>query len=119
MQSNCNILCKADSDVSGGAINTSPKFVMYWRYELHLVDGDHCAAFVLNLLREWQVGEEWVSVTQADISTALSGMFSRNRIIAALKLLREKGLVQARNNPNNGQVRTLQYRVVDIPGGAE
>ena len=113
----CNILCKSDSDVSGGTVNNPPEFVMYRRDELALVDGDHCAAFVLNLLRGWQGDQEWVEATQADISTALSGMFSRNRIIAALKLLREKGLVQARENPHNRQIRTLQYHVV--AGGAE
>jgi uncharacterized protein YcgL (UPF0745 family) len=119
----CNILCSPDSFVSGGAINTPPEFVMYWRDELHLVDGDHCAALILNLLREWQGDHVWVEATLDEIRDAIQGMFGKTRIAAALKLLREKELVLARHNPDFGQVRTLQYHVtVAKPsenGGAE
>lgn len=91
---------------------------MYKRDELPLVDGDHCAAFILNMLRMAAVAGEWIEISQDEIHTELDGLFSRNRIIAALKLLREKELVIVRENPHNRQVRTLQYQVT-AKGGAK
>jgi hypothetical protein len=91
---------------------------MYRKDDLKLVEGDHCAAIVLNLLREWQVDAEWIDATHDEIRAEMDGLFSRNRIIAALKLLREKELVRVRNNPDFGQVRTLQYQVT-AKGGAK
>lgn len=84
----------------------------FWRSELELVEGDHCAALVLNLLRDWQGDSEWVDASLDEIRDQMQGMFGKTRIAAALKMLREKNLVQARNNPEYKQVRTLQYRVM-------
>lgn len=95
----------------------------FWRDEVPLVDGDHCAAFILQLLRQWHADEEWVDATLDEIRIALRGMYGKTRIAAALKLLRKKGYVLARKNPDNKQIRTLQYWVtLNQPsenGGAE
>ena len=95
----------------------------FWRDEVPLVDGDHCAAFIIHLLRQWHADEVWVDATLDEIRIELKGMFGKARIAAAMKLLREKGYVLARKNPDNRQVRTLQYWVTLKPpsehGGAE
>lgn len=91
---------------------------MYKREDLPLVDGDHCAAMILSSLRRSAIAGEWIEGSYAEIQNELDGLFSRNRVIAALKLLREKELVMVRNNPDFGQVRTLQYQVTE-KGGAQ
>lgn len=95
----------------------------FWRDEVSLMDGDHCAAFIIQLLRDWNADEVWVDATLDEIRIALRGMYGKTRIAAALKLLRKKGYVLARQNPDNKQIRTLQYWVTLKPpaenGGAE
>lgn len=80
--------------------------------DLPLVQDDHCAAMILNLLRFWQGDREWVQATLDDIRAGILCAYGKTRIAAAMKLLRENGLVNARHNPNCGQDRTLQYQVV-------
>lgn len=93
----------------------APKFVIVHDDDLELVQGDQCAAMLLSVLRYWSRYREWVEVTQDEMRVALKGIFSRNRVIAALKILRENGFIETRANPDNRQTRTLQYKVVNLP----
>lgn len=97
-------------------MNAAPTFVMLCDDDLELVQGDHCAAMLLSVLRYWNRYRDWVEATQEEMRVALKGLFSRNRIVMALKLLRQNGFVVARENANR-QVRTLQYQVVEMPVG--
>jgi hypothetical protein len=92
---------------------SAPTYVILHDNDLEMVQGDQCAAMLLSVLRFWNNHHEWVEATQEEMRVALKGIFSRNRVIAALKMLRENGFVEARSNPDNRQTRTLQYQVVE------
>ena len=92
-------------------MNAIPTMAIVRREDMALVQGDHCAAMILNLLRFWQGDREWVQATLEEIREGILSAYGKTRIAAALKLLRENGLVNARHNPDFGQVRTLQYQV--------
>jgi len=92
--------------------------VMYRREDLSLVDGDHCAAILLQAIRFWSSsGAVWVDKTQAEIVAEIDGMFGLSRVAAALKRLVVAGLIERRKHPTLPQVQTYQYRVamVDAP----
>lgn len=95
-------------------MSASPTFIILHDDDLE-VTGDPCAAMLLSVFRYWNRYREWVEVTQDEMRVALKGIFSRNRIIAALKILRENGFIETRSNPHNRQMRTLQYKVVGLP----
>ena len=93
-------------------MNAAPTMAIIRAEDMALVQGDHCAAMILNLLRFWQGDREWVQATLEEIRVGILSAYGKTRIAAALKLLRENGLVNAQHNPDFGQVRTLQYQVV-------
>ena len=93
-------------------MNAAPTMAIIRVEDMALVQGDHCAAMILNLLRFWQGDREWVQATLEEIRVGILSAYGKTRIAAALKLLRENGLVNAQHNPDFGQVRTLQYQVV-------
>ena len=92
-------------------MNAAPTMAIIRAEDMALVQGDHCAAMILNLLRFWQGDREWVQATLEEIRVGILSAYGKTRIAAALKLLRENGLVNARHNPDFAQVRTLQYQV--------
>lgn len=93
-------------------MNAAPTMAIIRAEDMALVQNDHCAAMILNLLRFWQGEREWVQATLDEIRVGILSAYGKTRIAAAMKLLRENGIVNAQHNPDCGQVRTLQYQVV-------
>ena len=93
-------------------MNAAPTMAIIRAEDMALVQGDQCAAMILNLLRFWQGERDWVQATLDEIRVGILSAYGKTRIAAAMKLLRENGIVNAQHNPDCGQVRTLQYQVV-------
>lgn len=91
--------------------------VILRRVYLELVDGNHCAAKLIEYFkhwREWKIKHhrtEWVYMPVRQIYEDLMGEHSVGIIRRAIALLVKLGLLEQRHNPGNGQDRTWQYRL--------
>lgn len=78
---------------------------------LMLMDGDHCAAAILNAFEMWSKNKPtFIYKSMPEMQADLMGLFGLNRIGEAFKKLRERGFLVARNNPAMAADRTLQYQ---------
>lgn len=103
---------------------------------LAVCDGNHCAAALLSIFEYWtnvKLGQQeqaqvenaiaaaggapsvrddlWVFKSVTDLETDLMGLFGKMKIGDALKLIRDKGFVERRTNPDYRWDRTLQYHL--------
>ena len=69
-------------------MNAAPTMAIIRAEDMALVQGDHCAAMILNLLRFWQGDREWVQATLEEIRVGILSAYGKTRIAAAMKLLR-------------------------------
>lgn len=77
---------------------------------LTLMDGDHCAAAILNAFEMWSRNKaNYIYKSIIEMQADLMGLFGRNRIGSAFKELRRRGFLLMRNNPTKPQDQTLQY----------
>lgn len=77
---------------------------------LTLMDGDHCAAAILNAFEMWSRNKaDYIYKSVIEMQADLMGLFGRNRIGDAFKELRQRGFLLVRNNPAMRTDQTLQY----------
>jgi len=89
-------------------MNTLP--VMIRREYLDLMDGDHCAAAILNAFEMWSKNKpDYIYKSAAEMQSDLLGLFGLNRVGNAFLELRRRGYLIARDNPNIPTDRTKQY----------
>lgn len=89
-------------------MNTMPVVI---RHEyLTLMNGDHCAAAILNAFEMWSKNKaDFIYKSAVEMQADLMGLFGLNRIGEAFKELRRRGFLLARKNPYQATDQTLQY----------
>ncbi len=91
--------------------------VILRRVYLDVVDGNHCAAKLIEYFKHWRSWKlkvhrtEWVYMPLKRIHEDLMGEHSLHVIRAARDLLVRLGILEMRRNPGNGQDKTWQYRL--------
>ena len=77
---------------------------------LTLMDGDDCAAAILNAFEMWSKNKPaYIYKSVKQMHSDFMKVYGKNRIGAAFKKLRDRGFLLARNNPEISQDQTLQY----------
>lgn len=75
-----------------------------------LMNGDACAAAILNAFEMWSKGKsDFIYKSVPQMYADFMGVFGHNKIGAAFKELRQRGFLLARKNPVKPQDQTLQY----------
>jgi len=81
------------------------------------ITGDFCAAKLMDYLKrrtDWELKNNltpWIDMPLTQIHEVLIGEYSVNVIERAIALLEEKGILEQRKNPDNGQIKTFQYKL--------
>lgn len=89
-------------------MNTMP--IVIRKEYLDLMNGDHCAAAILNAFEMWSKNKaDFIYKSVKQMHADFMGVYGKNRIGAAFKKLRDRGFLLARNNPDISQDQTLQY----------
>ncbi len=79
---------------------------------LALMNGDHCAAAILNAFEMWSEGKPvWIKKTQSQLKTDLLDFRGLNRTGMALKALEEKGFVVSSGDLGFGVAREYQINL--------
>lgn len=85
--------------------------VVIRREYLDLMDGDHCAAAILNAFEMWSKNKpDFIYKSVRQMHADLMELFGLNRIGDAFRELRRRGFLTARNNPSSPNDQTLQYQ---------
>ena len=91
--------------------------VILRRIYLNIVEGNHCAAKLIDYFKHWRAWKiknhrtDWVYMPLKQIHEDLMGEHSLHVIRAAIALLDKIGLIKKRRNPNNEQDKTYQYQL--------
>lgn len=91
--------------------------VILRRTYLELVKGNHCAAKLIEYFKHWREWKlkhqrsEWIYMPLKWIHEDLMGEHSLHIIRAAIALLEKLKILEKRNNPDNGQDKTYQYKL--------
>lgn len=78
------------------------------RLEILELTKNRCAAELLEFFKNQRSG--WFKITLQEIREKFRGLYGKDAIAAATRLLDELGLVRRRKQPYNGQDKTWQYR---------
>ena len=89
-------------------IQTSKMILTILRTEFLGLTNNRCAAEVLEFFKNQRSG--WVKITIAEIREKFQGLYGKDAIAAATRLLDELGVVRRRKQPYNGQDKTWQYK---------